>query len=399
MKIQPTANGARSRITELDNEGCRLSVRWSDTHISHFPAIALRANCECDACGSYQTALRDIRLTDIPAGIEIGDVRLENGEVVVTWKNDGHLSRYTVSWLRSICNSPAERARRRWRPRLWGKEIETDIPSVNYERCASDEAARLDMLEAIRDYGFVVVRGVPADAAATKDIAELAGPLRTSAHGEIYDVRYDPDPEFYANTDASIAPHSDEAYRHSPPSITCFHFIRAAAEGGESTLTDSFRIAVELKTRDQAAFQLLARIPVTFHRRFYRQDKDYRMRAPIISLDDMGEIAGFRLLDRALGPIDSPEEDVTPYYEALRLLLEMLYDERNQAAVPLVTGEALFFNNHRVLHGRQAFDPGTGRHMRSCNVELDEFNSNLRQMARRLGRDGADMVLPHGTLS
>ena len=255
------------------------------------------------------------------------------------------------------------------------------------------------MLETIRDYGFVVVRGVPTTPEETPNIAALVGPLRDSAQGAVYDVRYDPDPEYYANTRNAIAPHSDEAYRHLPPSITCFHFVQATGGGGESTLTDAFRIGVELRAENPEAFRLLARIPVTFHRRFYRRDKDYRIRVPIFSLDDRAEIAGFRLLDRAIGPLDAAAEDVEPYYEALRALLERLYDERNQANVAMASGEALFFNNHRVMHGRQAFDPKTGRHLRSCNIELDEFNSSLRFLAAHLGREDADMVLPHGALT
>ena len=118
-----------------------------------------------------------------------------------------------------------------------------------------------------------------------------------------------------------------------------------------------------------------------------------------MSLDDMGEIAGVRLLDRAIGPLDAPEDIVLPYYAALRLLLEKLYEPDNQALVPIATGEVLFFNNHRVLHGRRAFDPRSGRHMRSCNIELDEFNSSLRFLAGKHGHEGGDMVLPHGALS
>lgn len=230
----------------------------------------------------------------------------------------------------------------------------------------------------------------------TQEIANLIGPLRDQVSGTIYDVRYDPDPEYYADTCNAIAPHTDGPYRHSPPAITCFHFIHAASEGGASTLTDAFRIGVEINKTDPEAFRLLSNIPVTFHRRLYRRDKDYRVRAPIYSLDEQGEIAGFRLLDRAIGPIDAAEEDVEPYYEALRLLLEKLYDPDNQANLSLSSGEVLFFNNHRVMHGRHAFNPETGRLMRSCNIEIDEFNSRLRFLAHQLGREGADMVLPHG---
>tara|TARA_B100000029_G_scaffold114519_1_gene106982 strand:+ start:27 stop:1223 length:1197 start_codon:yes stop_codon:yes gene_type:complete len=394
-----TNDTGRYEIQSVDARGDSLCIGWSDGHESHYPALALRANCTCEQCGSYETALRELRLTDIPVDVEIAEAACHGGHLKVVWTPDQHESLFSMRWLRTICNSQAERERRRWRPKFWGKEIEAAPPSMDYQDCVDNELARLELLELIRDFGFAVLRNAPTDPDTTEDIAALVGPLRSSPHGTVHDVRYDPDPEFYANTCSEILPHSDQAYRHLPPSITCFHFIDAAASGGESTLTDAFRAGADIRQENPAAYELLGTTPVTFHRRFFRRDKDYRIRAPIMSLDDMGEIAGVRLLDRAIGPLDAPEDIVLPYYAALRLLLEKLYEPDNQALVPIATGEVLFFNNHRVLHGRRAFDPRSGRHMRSCNIELDEFNSSLRFLAGKHGHEGGDMVLPHGALS
>jgi hypothetical protein len=57
----------------------------------------------------------------------------------------------------------------------------------------------------------------------------------------------------------------------------------------------------------------------------------------------------------------------------------------------------LVFNNQRLLHGRTAFDPTKShRHVRSCNVDLDEFYSSLRVAYRELGREEAYMWLAQG---
>jgi hypothetical protein len=37
--------------------------------------------------------------------------------------------------------------------------------------------------------------------------------------------------------------------------------------------------------------------------------------------------------------------------------------------------------------------------MRTVNVELDEFYSTLRMLAREQGSEAADMHLPHGALT
>lgn len=393
------AANPRTTIVELGHEGRRLVVHWGDGHTSRFPAIALRATCRCEACGTYETALRPLRLTDIPAGIAIADARLEeDGTVAVTFTGDGHESRFAADWLRATCTAPQERARRRWRPVLWGKAIEADPPTVDYASCKADEAARFVFLEALRDYGFVRVRGVPTDPEATPDIAALAGPLLVTNYGSVYDIKVSATPLVYGDTNVALAPHTDEPYRQSTPSVTCFHFVRAAADGGESTLTDAFRVGAELRAADPEAFRRLAHHRFTFHRRLHRQDKDFRMMAPLFSLDDEGEIAGFRLLDRAVGPLDLPEDEIEPTHAALRALLERLYDPANQAVMPMKSGEALFFNNQRLLHGRATFGNDSGRHMRTCHVDIDEFKSSLRRVAARLGRDSVDMVLPQGAL-
>ncbi len=67
--------------------------------------------------------------------------------------------------------------------------------------------------------------------------------------------------------------------------------------------------------------------------------------------------------------------------------------------VPVASGEALFFNNQRVLHGRSQFAADSDRYMRSCNIEVDEFNSTLRLLAAFKGSEAANMNLPHGALS
>jgi len=392
-----TAN-PRTTISEIESQGRRLVVHWGDGHSSRYPAIALRATCRCAACGTYETAIRPLRLTDIPPDIAIAQARHEaDGSVAVTWA-DGHESRYPADWLRATCTAPAERARRRWRPLLWGKEIEGRVPEADWQACRGDEAARLAMLETLRDRGFVLLRGVPAEAEATAEIAALAGPLKVTNYGSIYDFRYNPKALVYGDLNVALNPHTDEPYRQATPSVTVFHFVQAATQGGQSTLTDAFRIGAELRARDPEAFGLLASRRVTFHRRLHEQDKDFRMRAPLFSLDEEGEIAGFRLLDRAVGPLDLPEHEIEPYYAALRLLLEALYDEANQVTIPVASGEALFFNNQRVLHGRKAFDTDGRRFMRTCHVDIDEFNSTLRRLGDRLGRESVDMVLPQGAL-
>jgi gamma-butyrobetaine dioxygenase len=46
-------------------------------------------------------------------------------------------------------------------------------------------------------------------------------------------------------------------------------------------------------------------------------------------------------------------------------------------------GQMVVFDNRRVLHGRRAFDPATGkRRLRGCYVDRSEFTSRLRVLQR-----------------
>ena len=48
----------------------------------------------------------------------------------------------------------------------------------------------------------------------------------------------------------------------------------------------------------------------------------------------------------------------------------------------LEPGDLLTFDNWRVLHGRQAYQPSTGmRHLQGCYVDRDEVLSRLRMSA------------------
>jgi gamma-butyrobetaine dioxygenase len=73
----------------------------------------------------------------------------------------------------------------------------------------------------------------------------------------------------------------------------------------------------------------------------------------------------------------------------------MLLDA-NQIRFRLQAGEAVFFDNHRVMHARTAFsDPA--RHLQICNVSRESFHQKLRLAVRAQGcRDELRLKLPPG---
>ena len=111
--------------------------------------------------------------------------------------------------------------------------------------------------------------------------------------------------------------------------------VRGVASGGASTLTDGFNVGMRLREKDEEAFRLQSTRPITFYRRLVNPDRDFRMRAPAFSLDENGDIAGIRLLDRAIGPGDLPDGEIRSFYRAMRLLQQMLFDPAYRITLPL----------------------------------------------------------------
>lgn len=145
-------------------------------------------------------------------------------------------------------------------------------------------------------------------------------------------------------------------------------------------MTDGFKLAEDFRSLDPEGFDLLTRVPIP-HRRFI-DGVGLRAEAPVIALDYFGQIKEFRLNERTMGPIDLPGELIEPVYAALGKLFEMTYDSRYHVRHLLRDGEALVFDNARVLHARTGFNGN--RHVRLTHVGSDEVYSRWRQLRWRL---------------
>ncbi len=385
---------ARRRFEKVAAGDRQLAIIWCDGHESRYPSIWLLQACSCPACGSTESAVRHVRLTQQPARPKIRKMEISGQVLTLDW-GEGHRSTFEAAWLRAHCLSVAERRQRKVKPQIWGREVQDRIPAMDYAEVAADPDRHLAFLETLRDLGFFLLRQVPKERERTEEVAALVGSLRLTNYG-IFELEAKPSPEIVGDMALALALHTDEPYRIEPPAITLFHVLEQSAEGGESTLADGFRLAGILRQEDPEAFATLCSLPARFHRTL-QEGRAFEMQAPIISLDSDGEVTGLRLLDRGMAPVDAPPDQVEAFYDALRSLLALVYDGEGQITVKLQAGEMLVFNNQRILHGRTAFDPAQGRrHVRSCHVDLDEFHSRLRTAYRSRGREEAWMTLSAG---
>ena len=70
-------------------------------------------------------------------------------------------------------------------------------------------------------------------------------------------------------------------------------------------------------------------------------------------------------------------------YDAIQIFVGLTRDDRLRAEFPIRTGDLLAFDNRRILHARNAYDPSTGeRHLRGCYLDRDELHSRIRWLER-----------------
>ena len=328
-----------------------------------------------------------------PAALAVADCHIEADELIVTWCDDALETRHGIEDLRHCAYDSEARRARKHQPTLWDRDGARAVPV--FDATALDSpGGRLELLLAVRDFGLARVTAV----AEIREIAACFGPIHVNNYGEIFDVRSDANLDLGSNTGHYLPPHTDESYRHDAPAISLFHCLEAAPHGGDSLLVDGFEAARILQRDYPESYRVLCTTPIHF-RRFAPPLEDMRSHARVLVTDIDGDLAGLRWTDRTLPPQDLPAALVEPIYLALRQLREIINDETLQFRYCMSPGDLHVFDNHRVLHGRLAFDPAAGsRHLRQCSVNRDEFHNSLRRLAAEFGHPAAEQVMSGGAL-
>ena len=380
------SGGTTPSVTVGDDS---LHVRWPEGHRSRHLFYWLRENCHCPRCTHPDAWERMADFLAIPLSIAPVSTRAEQAGLHLRWPPhdapcDGTF--FSWAWLDAHRSEPEARLARKKRRRGWtAAEIEGGITRFAHEDVMADDAMLLDFLDAVDMRGVALVEGLPSEGLAVLGLAERVGFIEESHFGRHFDVQSKPAAENLAYTARGLKPHSDLASRRHPPGIQFLHCLRNDAAGGDSVLVDSIGCAEALRDTDPQAFELLVAQPVTFASR--ATSWDIVNRATVIDVDEDGDVLGSRLHPALLGPVDVLPESQMAFYKALRALLAIVSDAAMQLRFRLRAGECQVFNNRRMLHARDGFDPTTGdRLLQGCYVGLDDFESRLAVL-RRGGRD------------
>lgn len=373
-----------------ETDGRIVTVTWDDGRVSRYHAIWLRDNAAEPATHSPVTREQVGHPWDLPEDLAVSAVAVaENGSLTVTFAPEGRSVAYNPGWLRALDYSGCRRDDLgQIAPTYWDCRRLEAPPTFDGPACLDRDAALMEALEALMEFGIVRLRDVPTEETAVQRAAERIGTIRNSNFGFLFDVRTAPaEARKAADSNAyfsgALAPHTDLATREYEPGLQLLHCLRNTTRGGQAVYVDGFAVADELRRTDAGLWRAVTQIEWTFTNR--SPATDYRWRAPLVVLDGSGDPCEIRATTFLRGPLNVDFGDVEAAYAGLRAFQTLAASARFGMTFDYTPGDLVIFDNRRVLHGRTAFDDAVGeRALKGCYMEREEVLSRIRVLRRAM---------------
>lgn len=368
-----------SRIREISYDAGELAITWENAGRSELQAIWLRDHCQMPASRDPGNGQRLLNINDISPDIAIDKASLEDGKLIVEFGPDGHRSEFDPDWLYRNCyclnrqyDDRSETSKLLWR----SDSFSETLPRHAYPNYCEQARSKLAALQAVRDYGFVLLDSVPCEPGQILKVIETFGFVRETNYGPLFEVRTRVDPNNLAYTNLGLGCHLDNPYRDPVPGLQLLHCLESSTEGGESILQDGFMAATILRQENPGHFATLSHNWINF---CFRDDSaDLQSRVPLIEVNDRNEVIKVRFNNRSIDTIMLAPDQIQQFYSAYRHYAEILERAELQVVFKLQPGELLLFDNTRVLHARKAYLASGSRHLQGAYSDLDGLYSSLR---------------------
>lgn len=360
-----------------------LALNWYDGSVSRFHYQWLRDNCRSTERFDVKTQERKALTESIPNDLRAIAVNSADDELRISWSDGTADSQFDPAWLKRNAYD-AEPRPKATSQRHWGAEYATTLESFAYTQIMSDDVAAGAMIEAFEHRGLIRLTGAPTADGEVERFADRLAYVREIAFDRVANIRVSVDPYTLGFTNASLPLHTDCSGYSWPPNVMAFHCLQNDVAGGASQYVDGAKVISQLRQTDPEALRIMSEYAVEF--RLWSQNADTLSQYPPVTLDEQGNLAVLRYANWTVQPLQTVPFDVVPrWYDAWRALAARINAPENRLSYRCAPGEILLINNHRVLHGRDAFDDGEGiRHFQQVYMELDDL-SGFRRIAQGKG--------------
>ncbi|XP_072192177.1 trimethyllysine dioxygenase, mitochondrial isoform X1 [Excalfactoria chinensis] len=359
--------------------GDHLELRYADT-LMRFDFVWLRDHCRSASCYNAKTNQRSLDTASVDLGIKPKAVRVDETTLFLTWP-DGHVTRYGLQWL--VKNSYEGQKQQVMHPRiLWNAEIyrQAQVPSVDCRSFLETDEGLKEFLQNFLLYGIAFVENVTPTKEDTQILAERISLIRETIYGRMWYFTSDFSRGDTAYTKLALDRHTDTTYFQEPCGIQVFHCLKHEGTGGRTLLVDGFYAAEQVLRQAPDQFELLSKVPLKHEYIENVGDCHNHMIGvgPVLNVYPWNNelyLIRYNNYDRAV--INTvPYDVVNRWYTAHRTLTTELRRPENELWVKLKPGKALFIDNWRVLHGREAF---TGyRQLCGCYLTRDDVLNTAR---------------------
>ena len=326
------------------------------------PALWLRERAQSGTELDAQTRQRLFNPHDLDPDLTLLGATRQGHQIHLQF-SDGYSGDYDLSQLLRLATDanplPAKI--------LWRSDMEPLRFDWNF---LSDPSYLLQTVTGFLQYGFIIIENsVPTDQGFS-ELAAKFGFVKDTAHGQSYQLVSKPDYNDLGYQPVALSPHTDMPYSNPMPGVQILQCRVNETSGGFSTLVDSVACCEQLRQEDPDAYQILADLCVQF--RFDSAEESIVLDRPLLDIDSSGELQGVRYSPRVDYMPLVAEEQLRNYQRARKKLASLFTSAKFEVRFQLQSGEAVMFDNSRILHGRTAYNPNEGlRHLEGCYLDRD----------------------------
>lgn len=362
-----------ARIAALNHHDLSLEIVWHDGVTTRYPWLWLRDHAHDPDTMHPGTQQRQLFTARVPRGLRGLSTDIVGDDLHVTWDILEPTAVVPVAFLATHRFPRVARVTVDVPTMLWAGSSFT-APTIAHDLVMNTDAGLARWLSTTIQYGFCAVTGTPPTAEATEALLRRVAYIRETIFGGFWEFTGDGAMADTAYTTLELRGHTDATYAADAPGFQMLHCLQFDGDGGETTLVDSFAIARRMEAEHPDDFETLSTVMVPGQ---YIGDGSHLMAArPVFRHDHTGRLVqvSFNNYDRA--PFLLAEFDMVAFYDALRVFEDIANDPAMQWRHVLRPGEALLFDNWRVLHGRAAY---TGvRRMCGGYLNREDVESRLR---------------------